>query len=51
MWPDRKGQDRMKFHLAETFTAALARLPGQESKATKATVVDLCRTARISVFF
>ncbi|RJG57262.1 DNA helicase [Sphingobium terrigena] len=31
----------MKFHLADTFTAALARLPAQESKAAKATVVDL----------
>lgn len=31
----------MNFHLAATFTAALARLPAQESKATKATVVDL----------
>ena len=31
----------MTLHLADTFTAALARLPAQEAKAVKATVVDL----------
>ncbi len=31
----------MKFHLADTFAASLARLPAQDSKAAKATVVDL----------
>lgn len=31
----------MKFHLADTFTAAFARLTGQEQKAVKASVFDL----------
>lgn len=31
----------MNFHLAETFTAALARLPAQEAKLVKTSVVDL----------